>query len=161
MHFFPCSWASRQSFMSWCFPSHLPRALSLQEVFASGFHTLSPREVLGLSPCAHDSVQVCTLFPRKVEPGIASQLLIGNQFPSLFQRSSPGSNSGFQNWRQKPTDRKQKSFCLTKRMLLRQAGMKSRREGPFQDSTMEREEPLVLKEQPFVPFLYHFCRFFE
>lgn len=59
--------------------------------------------MLGVLRYVHDALQVCTLwFPRTVKPRIASQLLIGNQFPSAFQCASPESDWGLENWCQKP-----------------------------------------------------------
>lgn len=143
-------------------PHTLPHALSLQEVLASGFHTLSPRKVPGLLHCACDAVHVCTLwFPRKVEPGIASQLLIGNQFPSVFRCTAPGRDSGLQNWCQNPTYRKQKSFCLTKKNAP-EAGCSEEEQGrAFPRLYHGKGSTLGVNKQPFVCFPYNFCRFFE
>lgn len=88
--------------------------------------------MLGLLRYEHDAVQVCTLwFPRRLKPRIASQLLIGNQFPSAFQRASPESDSGLENWRQKPMaqDRQETEEFLFNKKNTPETGRNEKEEG--------------------------------
>lgn len=74
---------------------------SLQSVFALWFYALIPWGVFGFLHDVYDVFLVCTVrFPRTAKPRTASQLLIGNQFPSAFQPASPNSDSGLENWHQ-------------------------------------------------------------
>lgn len=89
--------------MSWYFPllpPSCPKAYNkhLPQVFMHSAYErclVSYAMHMMLSRSAH-------WFPRRGKPRTAFQLLIGNRFPSAFQHTSPESDSGLENWRQKP-----------------------------------------------------------
>lgn len=159
-------WASRQSFRSWCFPLPHPSRPGdcKKDLLQDSMHSAHKRYSVSYPMCMIPSrFAHCDWLPSGAKPRIASQQLIDNKFPSAFQHPSLESDSGLENWCQKPVaqdDRKENSFYLTKRMLPRQAGVRRRREGPFQNFTVEKEEPSVLTGLPFVSFLFDFCRSF-